>query len=255
MVSIPGASGSQRFETISKVAAFLGAPEEHVTQLLEEGRLGGALLHTLSHRGVVVTPSVKNAVGSLVRGVEANHRVPICSPPPDDQLHTDGTATIMFTDIVGSSSIMQRLGDHAGRVVISRHDETIRLQTAAHEGTEVKSIGDGFMLSFRSAHRGVACAVAMQRSLADSNSDHAETPIAIRIGLSVGEPVRDKKDLFGLSVIMAARITAAATGDQVLVSEITYALASSSGEFQFRPVGPVELKGLDGTFPLYEVVW
>ena len=128
-------------------------------------------------------------------------------------------------------------------------------RATAHEGSEVKSMGDGLMLTFRSARRAVASAVAMQRALAEYNRKSARVPVSVRIGLSVGEPVRDQKDLFGVSVIKAARITAKANGGQVLVSDIAHALASSSGEFSFRPVGPVELKGLTGSHHLYEVLW
>jgi class 3 adenylate cyclase len=75
------------------------------------------------------------------------------------------------------------------------------------------------------------------------------------MGLSVGEPVQDKNDLFGVSVITAARISAKAAAGQIMLSQVAYALASSSGEFEFRSVGEFELKGLGGSHEIYEVVW
>ena len=170
--------------------------------------------------------------------------LPVMAPgPPQDQTSlSDGTATIVFTDIVGSSAMMGRLGDRVGRRVLAIHDRIIRREVAAYQGFEVKSMGDGFMLTFRSASRALACAVAIQKAFADYNGKRKEPPIRVRIGLTVGEPISDEKDMFGMSVITAARITATAGGGQVLISEIAHALAQSSGDFDFKPVGPVALK-------------
>ena len=77
----------------------------------------------------------------------------------------------------------------------------------------------------------------------------------MRIGLSVGEPIREDEDMYGTSVIMASRIAAKAEGGQVLVSHVAYTLASASGDFEFRQVGVTQLKGIDGEHPLFEVVW
>ena len=111
------------------------------------------------------------------------------------------------------------------------------------------------MLSFRSVGRGLGCAVAIQQDLAVYNKKSPDTLLQVRIGLSVGEPVQDKEDLFGVSVIKAARISAKAGGGQMLLSQVAYALASSSGEFEFRPIGEYELKGLGGRHEIYEVIW
>ena len=161
----------------------------------------------------------------------------------------------MFTDIVGSTAITERLGDPHARELLRIHDQIIQRQTNAHGGTEVKSMGDGFMLSFPSAGRGVACAVAVQRELAQHNSEYPETPLEVRIGLSVGEPVREEQDLYGKSVIQASRISAKAEGGQVLVSQIVRELAASAGQFTFREMGEFDLKGISGPQRLYEVLW
>jgi class 3 adenylate cyclase len=241
--------------TVSKVAVFLGIREEAVTELMEHGQLDGAILGLLRERGVALTPAVKNSVQTLVRTLEPKASLKVARAAAGASSQSDGTCTIMFTDIVGSSDLMERLGDRKGRSVLSRHDEIIRRQTAAHHGSEVKSMGDGFMLTFRSAHQALACAIAVQKSLTGHAREYPQAPIQVRMGLSVGEPVRDDKDLFGMSVIVAARIAAMAEGGQVLVSEIVYHLASSSGDFDFRPVGPVELKGVPGAQAIYEVLW
>ena len=256
MVSLKGLSDASGPPARSRVAAFLGRPEDEITELLEEGRLGGALLAGLRLRGFPVTPSLKDSVQTLVhtlepeRGSSSKQRL-----RHGASMYSDGTSTIMFTDLVGSSAMMERLGDRDGRRLLKRSEEIIRRETETYDGLEVKSMGDGFMLSFRSAGRAVACASAVQSAIADYNLRHTNDPISIRIGVCVGEPIQDEDDMFGMSVIMAARITAIAKGGQVLLCPVSYALLSSSGDFDFLPLGPVELKGLEGSHHLYEVVW
>ena len=190
-------------------------------------------------------------VRSLEEEKEANSK-----PSARDALPASGaTATIMFTDIVGSTSMMERLGDRAGRDVLNMHDEIVRHEVTAYEGVEVKALGDGFMLTFRSVGRGLACAVAIQKDFALYGERHPDAQIAVRMGLNVGEPIEAKEDIFGMSVIMASRISAMAQGGQVLVSQVAYALASSSGDFRFEPVGKVELKGIEGYHDVYEMLW
>ena len=250
-----GLAAAQRLETITKLAGLLSAPEIEVKQLLSEGRLTGSLLLALQSKGVSITPSVKNSVQAMVRSLEAVESSPIGTPDPDLHFRSGATATIMFTDIVDSSATMQRLGDREGHRLLSLHDEIVRHEVTAHEGQEVKSLGDGFMLSFRSVGRGLTCAVAIQQDLSVYNKKGPEVPLRVRMGLSVGEPVQDKEDLFGVSVITAARISAMAEGGQVLLSQVAYALASSSGEFEFQSIGEFELKGLGGRHEIYELLW
>ena len=255
-LGLKGLSDANRPLTRSRVAAFLGRPEREVVQLLDEGRLGGVLLAGLRLRGLSVTPSLKDSVQTLVRALEPERDAASRRRLRHGaSKYSDGTSTIMFTDVVESSALMERLGDRDGRRLLKRSEEIIRRETEAHDGHEVKSMGDGFMLSFRSASRAVAYASAVQSAIANYNLRQTNDPISVRIGVSVGEPIQDEDDLFGLSVIMAARITAVARGGQVLLCPVSYALVSSSGDFDFRPLGPVELKGLEGSHHLYEVVW
>ena len=239
--------------SVKSVARLLGSPEDEVVQLVKEGRLGGAVVHALSLRGVSVTPGLKNAVESIARTLESEDRD--AAPSGYEPDSTQATATIMFTDIVGSTPVMVRLGDRRARVMFRIHDDIIRRQTAAYGGREVKSTGDGFMLTFRSARSGVACAVAVQRELDRYNDEHKDSQMAVRIGLSVGEPLQEDQDLFGSSVARAARISAAAVGGQVLVCQIVHALLAGTGDFDLREAGQFELKGISGTHTLSEVRW
>ena len=253
MVSIGGPAATERRRTVAKLAALINASESDVDQLVQEGGLERAVLTTLRGKGVNLTPSVKNSVQAMVRSLKPEESV--SEHASESHIGSGSTATIMFTDIVGSTGIIGRLGDREGRKLMSLHDDIVRHEVVAHDGVEVKSLGDGFMLTFRSVGVGLTCAVAIQRDLALYNKRNSSACIAVRIGLSVGEPVQDSEDLFGMSVIMAARISAMAKGGQILTSQIAYALASSSGDFRFKPIGSVELKGVPGRNELYEVLW
>ena len=245
----------ERLSSVPKVAKFLGTAEDTVTQLLEEGRLGGSIIAAIRLRGVAVTPNVKNSVEAVVRTMAPGLGAPAVGLEGSHFLASEATATIMFTDIVESTAMTERLGDRDARELVRRHNEIIRPHAKAYGGTEVKCTGDGFMLTFPSARGGVACAVAVQRELARYNSEHPEAQLGVRIGLSVGEPIHEEEDLFGSSVNFAARISAKAERGQVLVSHIVHALVANAGEFIIREVGGLELEGFSGNHLIYEVEW
>ena len=167
----------------------------------------------------------------------------------------DGTVTIMFSDIEDFTSLTERLGDIRAQEVLRAHNEVVRAQIAACGGHEVKCQGDSFMVSFAGARRGLRCAIGIQRAFAEWSEKHPEHPLRVRIGLHTGEAIREEDDLFGRSVIMAARIAAEAEGEVVLVSSLLKELAESSGEFSFGPPRTAVLKGLNGEHLLYPVVW
>ncbi len=255
MVSFKTLTGAGKHETVTRPGRFLAVETQHVATLLEEGRLGGVILSRLGRKGVELSPKVKNSVQRFVRGIEAKSERTASNDVAVQASTPGGTATIMFTDIVGSTELVERLGDRNARIVLAQHERIVRRQTAAFGGTEVKSMGDGFMLAFQSASSGVACAVGLQQEIANFNSLSSSEPLSVRIGLSVGEPIRDSNDLFGMSVITASRIAGAAAGGQILVSEIVVALASSSGDFVFEPFEKLDLKGISGTQQVHKVVW
>ena len=245
----------QRLLSITNVAKFLSTPEDTVNQLLEEGRLGGVLVAELNRKGIPVTPSLKNSVDMVVQAISPKKAEAVYELEKAALLASEATVTIMFTDIVGSTAITEHLGDQRARELFRVHNEIIRRQTKAHGGVEVKSIGDGFMLTFRSVRRAVACAVAAQMDLDEHNKVHREVPLIVRMGLSIGEPIREEEDLFGRSVVLAARISAKARGQQILMCQTVHSLIAGSRDFIFREKGDFELKGFAGTHPLYEVLW
>ncbi len=170
--------------------------------------------------------------------------------------HSDeqGTVTIFFTDIEGSTALAQRLGDNPYHALLTEHNRILREQLARHGGHEVKAVGDGFMVAFASAARALSSAVDIQRAFAQHNESAGE-PINVRIGLNTGESIEDAGDYFGTAVTLAARIADKAKGGQILVSEVVRTVVGSLAGVEFRDAGRKQLKGIKGRQRLYEVVW
>jgi class 3 adenylate cyclase len=165
----------------------------------------------------------------------------------------NGTTTILFTDIEGSTQLTESLGDRAWMSLLREHNTIVREQAAKHSGFEVKSQGDGFMLAFASARDAVRCAIGIQFALAEMESNAHE--LRVRIGLHTGEPVREVDDFYGKAVILAARIASEARGSEILVSSLVRDLTESTGEFRFEAPTDAELKGLSGMYRLSAVRW
>jgi len=161
--------------------------------------------------------------------------------------------TILFTDVEGSTALTQRLGDAKARELLRAHERIVREALKAHGGSEVKTMGDGFMASFSSATRALECAIAMQRAFAGHN-ETAEEPIRVRIGLNAGEPIAEEKDLFGTAVILSARIAAKAEGGEIVASDVVRQLVAGKG-FLFADRGDVALRGFEDPVRLYDVRW
>jgi len=128
-------------------------------------------------------------------------------PDLSSKVSPEGTVTIMFTDMEASTATNESLGDDKFLPLLLRHNDIVQTQTRTAGGSVVKSQGDGFMLAFPSARRGVECAIAVQQQVATF-----EVPIRVRMGLHTGEPIRHADDFFGRDVAYAARIGSAADG-------------------------------------------
>ncbi len=168
-------------------------------------------------------------------------------------LAAEDVHTILFTDVEGSTALTQRLGDAKARDLLREHERMVREALKAHGGSEVKTMGDGFMASFSSATKALECAITMQRAFAQHN-ESAEEPIKVRIGLNAGEPIAEDDDLFGTAVNRAARITATAKGGEILAANVVRELAEGK-DFLFADRGEANLKGFDEPVRLYEVMW
>jgi class 3 adenylate cyclase len=167
----------------------------------------------------------------------------------------DGTVTIMFSDIEGSTVLAEQLGDERWLKLLHRHNAVIRRQLAAHSGFEVKSQGDGFMVAFASARNALRCAIAIQRDLAAYRDQPGSQVVRVRIGLHTGEVIREQEDFFGHAVILAARIGAKANGNGILVSAVLRGLVAGSHEFQWGETREEQLKGIQEPQRVYEVCW
>ena len=98
----------------------------------------------------------------------------------------EGTVTVLFTDVVGSTSMRTGRGDAAAQEIIHAHFDLVRQQIEQHSGQEVKTIGDSFMVAFASARKAVECALAVQRALEEHNHQHPDQQVQVRIGLNTG---------------------------------------------------------------------
>src|SRR5437588_11358055 len=134
-----------------------------------------------------------------------------------------GTVTFVFTDIEGSTRLLQELGDEAYGRVSGDHRRLVREAFAAHGGTEIDAQGDAFFFSFPRARDAVTAAVEAQRALREHEWSGGRE-LLVRMGLHTGEPHVGEEGYLGLDVVRAARISAAGHGGQILISETTRAL-------------------------------
>jgi class 3 adenylate cyclase len=174
---------------------------------------------------------------------------------PDLRSHAapDGTVTLMFSDIEDSTVLTESLGDNAWQELLRKHNALIREQIKAHDGFEVKTMGDGFMVAFQSAKKGLDCAIAIQRAFAAHNAADGQH-VKVRIGLHAGEAIKEGDDFYGKNVIMASRVAGKANGGEILVSSLLRSLVESSvGAGVFGEPREVELKGLSGTHTVFAV--
>lgn len=165
-----------------------------------------------------------------------------------------GIRTVMFTDIVNSTTLTQRLGDRAAMELLQVHDKIVRDALAAEAGREVKHTGDGIMAAFVSAAATVRCAGRIQAELARYQQEHPERPLTARIGAAAGEPIEHHQDLFGSTVQLAARLCAHAEPEQILVSNVVVELCAGK-RIPFRDLGEVALRGFESPVRVHAVAW
>jgi class 3 adenylate cyclase len=158
----------------------------------------------------------------------------------------------MFTDIVDSTKLAETLGDEAWDGVLRSHDKTLRTAIAEHGGEVVKATGDGFFLAFADADLAIQAAIAIQKRLADQRRSQGFA-LAVRIGIHSAQANRVGLDYIGSGVNQAARIGAAASGGEILVSATT--LASASHPFREGARRTVTLKGLSEPVEVAQITW
>ena len=194
----------------------------------------------------LVAPDAAAAIAAFLSRI-ASSAIEKPAPPA---VPAPGLRTVLFTDIVGHTEMMRRLGDAKGRDVLREHERITRDTLRQHGGAEVKTMGDGFMASFGSVTAAMDCAIALQRAFAARDGE----PLQVRVGLNAGEPVEEDGDLFGATVILASRIAARADAGEILVPDTVRGLLSGKG-FVFGDRGEFVPKGFDEGVRLWDVRW
>ena len=157
-----------------------------------------------------------------------------------------GTVTFVFTDIEGSTRLLQELGDAEYATLLAVHRRLVRDIFAAHDGLEIDTQGDAFFYSFARARQAVAAAIEVQRAHAKA-SWPGDVQVRVRAGLHTGEPVIGDEGYTGIDVVRAARIAALGTGGQVLLSDTTRAIAADDlpEGVTLRGLGARQLKDIE----------
>jgi class 3 adenylate cyclase len=154
-------------------------------------------------------------------------------------------ATVLFTDIVGSTERVSALGDHAWRALLDRHDRLTRREIERFGGREIKTLGDGFLAAFDGPGRAVRCARAI-------SEEARRIGVEVRCGLHTGECEVRENDLAGIAVHIGARVGGLAQPGEVLVSSTLKDLVIGSG-IEFDDRGEHDLKGVPGAWKLFAV--
>jgi class 3 adenylate cyclase len=223
-------------ESCGKIFCLCSAPTpEAAAQVHREahGLVAGKIIEVSPEiaEGFLGESEVNSAGAALVPGGAESQRDP-------------GIRTVLFTDIVGSTELTQRLGDDAAMVFLQVHDQIVRDALRELAGREIKHTGDGIMASFFSAVAAARCATRIHRALDQYAQEKRGVPIKVRIGAAAGEPVEDHMDLFGSTVQLAARLCSQAQPEQTLVSNVVAELCIGKG-LTFHDLGEVSLKGFD----------
>lgn len=238
------------------------------TRLVREARPGAKVLVLSSFVDERVIPALRAGADGyltkdagaeqLAEAVHAVHRGdPVFCPEAVRRIAREivrsstrptGTVTVVFTDIEGSTAVLEQLGEERARLLFRDHDALVRSLLDRHQGTEVEKEGDSFMLAFPGARPAVQCACGIQQAL-------AAHPVRVRMGINTGDVVSEDDRYFGRTIYVAARVAALADGRQILVSDVTRTLAGDLSEVAFADRGEHELKGLTGRHHLWEVEW
>jgi class 3 adenylate cyclase len=200
---------------------------------------------------IEVQPELAEA---FLGGVETDAAGAAILPDGGVDARDPGIRTVLFTDVVNSTTLTQSLGDEAALAILGVHDMIVRDALAALGGREVKHTGDGIMASFISAAGAVRCAIQIQRELDKHAKANPGRTLKVRVGAAAGEPVEQHNDLFGSTVQLASRLCAHAQPEQILVSNAIAELCLGKG-FLFKDLGEVSLKGFGYPVRAHSAAW
>jgi class 3 adenylate cyclase len=233
-------------ERAGKIFCLVDAPSAEAAACVHREAHG-----LVAEKIIEVEPDVAEV---FLGGTETNSVGAVLLPGGGADARDPGIRTVLFTDIVDSTTFTQSLGDEAALALFGVHDTIVRDALANLGGREVKHTGDGIMASFVSAAAAVKCASRIQHELAQHEKNTGDRPLKVRIGAAAGEPVDQHDDLFGCTVQLAARLCSHASPDQILVSNAIAELCLGKG-FSFQDIGEVALRGFDRPVRAHAVVW
>lgn len=187
-------------------------------------------------------------------GVEPHEHAAEPERAPASAAASAGLVTILFTDIEGSTSLTQRIGDAAAQEIVRTHNDVVRAALRENGGSETKHTGDGIMASFPLASSAIEAAIDIQRAVAEHNRQHTNASFRVRVGLNAGEPVMEDQDMFGTAVQLARRVCDAAQAGTILATDVVRQLAAGK-RFLFAETDETSLRGFEDPVRLYEVKW
>lgn len=167
---------------------------------------------------------------------------------------TSGLATVLFTDLVGSTRMRDRLGDDVADEIGVEHDRIIGDALASSGGRLVKNLGDGALAVFDSSVDAVVAAQRIQEGITLYNRQADDTrQIGVRIGINAGEVAKENGDVIGLPVAVASRVCDTADAGQILVTDTVRSLIGRRARLGFSSLGPQSLKGVDDPVELWSI--
>ena len=233
-------------ETGNKVFCLAHAPNAEAAECVHREAHG-----MMAEKIIEVEPDVAEV---FLGGTETSPAGAVLLPGGAPNERDPGIRTILFTDVVNSTTLTQSLGDEAALAMLGVHDAIVRDALSASGGREIKHTGDGIMASFVSTAGAVRCAIQIQRELDKHAQANPAHPLQVRVGAAAGEPVEQHNDLFGCTVQLAARLCAHAQPEQILVSNAIAELCIGKG-LSFEDVGEVTLKGFDSPVRAHAAAW
>ena len=253
---------TQAFEGAELKASDYASPNKlskesasrELRQAVEAGLLQ-LIKYPQGEAGFRADPSLLRAVaeglGQQVNPAEALTPETIISSLSAGQ--SEGTVTIMFTDVEGSTQMLSSRGFTLSHEIMKAYEAIIEEKITEHAGRRIKGLGDGVMVSFGSSRHAVECAIGIQRAITEYSKQNPERKLKIRIGINTGEVVEEAGDIFGAAVNVAARVAGKARGGQILVSDVVRELVGPVAEIKFGYRGRFKLKGFPDRFRLHDV--
>jgi class 3 adenylate cyclase len=233
-------------ESCGKVFCLVDAPSPEAATHVHREAHG-----IMAEKIIEVAPEL---LEGFLGGAETNAAGAVLLPGGAADERDPGIRTVLFTDMVDSTTLTQSIGDEAAMELLAVHDTIVRSALDASKGREIKHTGDGIMASFMSAAAAVRCATQIQREMAKHGEANTDRAIKVRIGAAAGEPVEHHSDLFGSTVQLAARLCSHAKPEQILVSNVIAELCIGK-TLIFRALGEVSLKGFEHPVRVHAVEW